>query len=64
MMSVATSSAALRATSGSTDNGGVGSQYDAGVAELVRDDLQLGALQQHQRRRAVPQVVKPDRREP
>jgi hypothetical protein len=51
--------AARWAASGRTLNGG---QHDAGMSELVGDDLQLRALQ-HQRRRAVPKIMEPDRRQ-
>ena len=65
MISAATFSAAVRATSGSTDNDTVGGQHDAGVAEHLLHDPQVHARAHlGQRGRAVPQVMQPDRRQP
>jgi hypothetical protein len=57
-------SAAVRAVSGSTLRGGVGSQGDGGVAELVLHDLEVGSRGQGDGGGAVPQPVQRDRRQP
>jgi len=41
---------------------GVGGQHDAGMAEHVLHDFQVGSGRQRERGGAVPQVVQPDRR--
>jgi hypothetical protein len=43
---------------------GVGGEHDAGVPELVLDDLQIGPRLQREAAGAVPQIVQPDRRQP
>jgi hypothetical protein len=42
---------------------GAGSQHDAGVTELVRDDLEVGARGQGIAGRAVPKIMQPHRRQ-
>jgi hypothetical protein len=43
---------------------GVGGQHDAGVPQLLLDDLQIGAGGVREAGRAVPQLVQPNRRQP
>jgi hypothetical protein len=42
---------------------GVGSSDDAGVTEHLLDNLQVSTRGQRERRRPVPQVMQPDRRQ-
>jgi hypothetical protein len=42
---------------------GVGGEDDAGVPELVLDDLQIGTCLQREAAGAVPQIMQPDRRQ-